>query len=126
MAIKGSRRQRRVAELIHQEISRLLQQDLRDPRLGFITVTGVDVSPDLKLASVYISLLDDSEAKLTLQGLSSARPYLRRALGESLSLRYVPQLTFKIDPSIEYGQRMETLFAEIEQQRSEPGDEDND
>ncbi|MEM7348383.1 MAG: 30S ribosome-binding factor RbfA, partial [Chloroflexota bacterium] len=86
----ASRRQRKVAELIHEEISVLIQRETQDPRLGFVTVTGVDVSPDLKSAQVHITTLDDSDIKSTLEGLSSAASYYRHRLAQTLSLRYVP------------------------------------
>ena len=109
-----SRRQRKVAELLHEELSQLLQHETRDPRLGFVTVTGVDVSPDLKLARAYVSVLgDDSDAKETLAGLSSATKYFRYKLSQSLSLRYVPDLVFKLDTSLERGLRIESLLDSI-------------
>ncbi|MBI1878904.1 MAG: 30S ribosome-binding factor RbfA, partial [Chloroflexi bacterium] len=100
----ASRRQRQVGELLHEEISRIIQHETKDPRLGFVTVTGVEVSPDLRQARVYITVLgDNTEVKNTLTGLTSAASYFRRLLGQSLSLRYVPELNFKLDTSLEYG-----------------------
>jgi len=109
-----SRRQRKVAELLHQELSQLLQYQTHDPRLGFVTVTGVEVTPDLRSARVYVTVLgDDVEEDNTLAGLANAAGYLRHELGRSLSLRYIPDLTFKLDTSLEYGLHIEKLLNDI-------------
>ncbi len=109
-----NRRQRRVAELLHQEISQLLEHHTRDPRLGFITVTGVKVSPDLEMAWVYIVVPDKDEVKRTMKGLGSAASYLRHELGQKMTLRRVPRLLFQLDTSLAYGQRIEELLDKIE------------
>jgi ribosome-binding factor A len=107
----SSRRQRQVAELLHEELSQLIQHDTRDPRLGFVTVTGVDVSADLRLARVYITVLgDETDAQETLKGLASAAGYFRHRLRETLSLRYIPELNFKFDTSLEQGMRIDKLL----------------
>jgi len=114
-----TRRQRKVAELIHKEISLLLQHNVRDPRLGFITVTGVDVTTDLRIAHIYVTIFDQDEIKETMQGLNSAKGYLRRELGQVLSIRHIPELTFKLDESIQHGQRIDTLLDQINEERNE-------
>jgi ribosome-binding factor A len=120
-----SRRQRQVAELLHEEISQLIQYHTKDPRLGFVTVTGVEVSPDLRQAQVYVTTLgDEAEADSMLEGLTSAAGYFRHQLGQSLSLRYVPHLTFKVDTSLEYGLRIDSLLDQISQARAEQPDDD--
>ena len=109
-----TRRQRKVAELLHQEISHLIQYNTRDPRLGFVTVTGVDVSPDLRLAHVYVTVLgDETEAQNTLKGLASAASYFRHNMKKTLSLRYIPELRFKLDTSLEQGFRIDSLLDTI-------------
>ena len=114
----ASRRQRRIAELIHEEISKLLQFETRDPRIGFVTVTGVEVSSDLKVATVYVSLLADAgsqaEEKEVMAGLDRARVYLRYELGQKVNLRYNPELRFEIDRTQAYALKIETLLSEIE------------
>ena len=116
-----SRRQRKVAELLHEEISQLIQYSTKDPRLGFVTVTGVEVSPDLRLAWVYVTVLgDEDDAKKSLDGLTSAAGFFRHNLKETISLRYIPELRFKLDTSLEYGSRIETLLDTI---KSETDDE---
>ena len=109
-----SRRQRQVAELLHQEISRLIQYRTQDPRLGFVTVTDVEVSPDLSYAKVYVTVLgDETDVQSTLAGLESATGYFRHNMKQTLSLRYIPELRFKLDTSLEYGSRIESLLDAI-------------
>lgn len=112
-----SRRQRQVAELLHEEISQLIQHSTRDPRLGFVTVTGVDVSADLRVAWVYVTTLgDDADAKKTLEGLASASSFFRYQLRQSLSLRFIPELNFKLDKSLEYGMHIDKLLDSLKEQ----------
>jgi ribosome-binding factor A len=112
-----SRRQRQVAELLHEEISQLIQHSTRDPRLGFVTVTGVDVSADLRVAWVYVTTLgDDAEAESTLEGLASASGFFRYQLRQSLSLRVIPELNFKLDKSLEYGMHIDKLLDSLKEQ----------
>jgi ribosome-binding factor A len=119
----ASRRQRQVAELLHQEISQLIQYDTRDPRLGFVTVTGVDVTADLRNAQVYVTVLgDEEEVKATLAGLESAASYFRYRLKQMLSLRYIPQLEFRIDTSLEQGMRIDRLLDTIKQESDQTRD----
>jgi ribosome-binding factor A len=111
----ATRRQRQVAELLHEEISQLIQHDTRDPRLGFVTVTGVDVTSDLRLARVYVTVLgDEADTRETLQGLTSAAGYFRHRLKQLLSLRYIPELIFKVDTSLEQGLRIDKLLDNIQ------------
>jgi len=107
-------RANRVAESIHKEVSSLLLKGLKDPRIGFVTITAVDVTPDLHLARIYFSVMGDEEArKNTQKGLSSSIPYIRRELGRRLRMRYVPDILFQYDSSLEYGNRIESLIREI-------------
>ncbi|NMO96203.1 30S ribosome-binding factor RbfA [Paenibacillus lemnae] len=104
----------RVGEQIKKELSQLIQTEMKDPRIGFITVTGVDVTSDLSQAKVYLSVLGDDEQKAaTLKGLEKANGFLRSELGKRVRLRHVPELLFKFDESIEYGSRIEKLLGEI-------------
>jgi len=106
-----TRRQRQVAELLHEEISLIIQRRVQDPRLGFVTVTGVEVSPDLRAASVYVSILgNDDEVKQALAGLENAVSFFRRELGPSLTLRYIPELNFRLDDSLERGLSIDRLL----------------
>ncbi len=110
----ASRRQRQVAELLHEEISQLIQHNTRDPRLGFVTVTGVDISADLRIAQVYVTVLgDETDGQDTLEGLTSAAGYFRHQMRQTVSLRYLPELRFKLDTSLEHGSRIEDLLNTI-------------
>ena len=112
-----SRRQRKVAELLHEEISRLIQFQTRDPRLEFVTVTDVEVSPDLRQARVYVTTLsDEAKAQDMLAGLVSASGYFRHKLSQSLSLRYIPELTFKLDTSLEHGLHIDELLDSLKEE----------
>jgi ribosome-binding factor A len=112
-----SRRQRKVAELLHKEISQLIQFQTRDPRLEFVTVTDVEVSPDLRQARVYVTTFsDEAKAQDTLAGLVSASGYFRHKLSQSLSLRYIPELTFKLDTSLEHGLHIDELLDSLKEE----------
>jgi ribosome-binding factor A len=109
-----TRRQRRVSELIHREVSLLLMQEARDPRLAGVTVTEVTVTPDLLLAHVYFSVLGDAqEEKDALTGLQSATGFLRTQLAGRVRLRLVPELVFEVDRSAAYGRRIDDLLDQI-------------
>jgi ribosome-binding factor A len=116
----GSPRALRVAQLIQEEISRLLLRGLKDPRLGgLITITGAKLSPDLKEAVVYYSVFgSEAQQKETAQGLSAASPHLQRELSRNLKLRYAPRLRFVFDESIERGDRIEQLLKEAKAKTS--------
>jgi ribosome-binding factor A len=108
------KRAEKVAEAIHEEISRLLIKGVKDPRVGFVTVTGVKVTDDLHLATVYFSSIgSEAEQKGAEAGLNSARSYLRREVGKVLRMRYIPDIVFKHDESIEYGSNIESLLKQI-------------
>ena len=104
----------RVGEQIKKELSQLFQSELKDPRVGFVTVTAVEVSGDLSQAKVFLSVLGDEENKgETLAALEKAKGYLRSELGKRVRLRHTPELIFKFDTSIEYGNHIESLLRDI-------------
>jgi len=107
-----SHRIERVNQLIRKEVSELLQREVRDPRLsGLISVTAVETAPDLKFAKVYVSHLSGSEHKEEiLQALGAAAGFFRGELGKVLTMRYVPELAFYWDDSIERGARISQLI----------------
>lgn len=111
----GTRRMERVNELIREEISELIRREVKDPRLNsFISVTEVVTSPDLRHARVFVSIMGtDEEKKQVEKGLAAATGFLRRELGERLTLRYTPELTFQLDDSIERGSRLLKLINEV-------------
>lgn len=113
-------RTNRIGEEIKKELSILLQRGLKDPRIGFVTVTGVEVTTDLQLAKVYISIFGSPEQKeASLQGLQKAKGFLRTEIGKRIKLRHVPDLQFKMDASIDYGNKIDNLLREISAQEGE-------
>jgi len=105
-------RTRRVGEQIQRELAGLLHEELKDPRLGMISVSGVEVSRDLAHARVYISVLGGEEAvSETLKVLNKAAGFLRHQLGQRMRLRVIPQLRFMYDASLAEGARMDALIA---------------
>ena len=121
-----TRRQLQVAELLHEEISLLIQRRVRDPRLGFVTVTGVEVSPDLRVAQVYVSVLgNEDDVEQSLASLRRAAGFFRRELGASLSLRYLPELIFRPDNTLERGLRIDQIIDSLHEEtpKSEKEDE---
>jgi ribosome-binding factor A len=112
-----------VSELVHRELSLLLIHAARDPRLAHVTITGVDVTPDLLLARVHFSVLGDAdEEREALAGLEHANGFLRSELAARVRLRFVPQLVFQVDRSAAQGRRIDELLAQI-QEVDRPGDE---
>jgi ribosome-binding factor A len=96
------KRSERVADLIKMEIADILIKKLKDPRVGFVTVTGVDVTDDLRYAKVYVSVMEDEGTrKKTLAGLNSASSFIRSELGRRIVMRRIPELVFKLDNSLE-------------------------
>jgi ribosome-binding factor A len=119
----ATRRQRQVADLIHEEVSEIIARKVRDPRVEGVTITEVRVSPDLRYADVYFSKLgDEEEHKSALAGLIAAAGYLRRELAPRLDLRFMPELRFHVDRSWEQGARIDALLEEIAAE--EPGPEE--
>ncbi|GIX48660.1 MAG: ribosome-binding factor A [Candidatus Tectimicrobiota bacterium] len=104
----------RVGELLQAEIADLLLRQLKDPRLRMATVSRVEVSPDLRHAAVYISRVgDEAEQQATMAAFARASGFIRGQLGKRLKLRYVPQLTFKLDTAIAYGVRISRLLHDL-------------
>jgi len=115
------RRQERIGEQLHQELMDVLQRRIRDPRLANVTVTGVEVSPDLKQATVFVTSLGDRAARREALGnLQHASRFLRRELSQSLNMRITPELRFVLDESWQRGARIDQLLDQI--QENEPAD----
>ncbi len=109
-----SHRPERLAEAIKKEMSNLLLNELKDPRVGFATITGVDVSNDLKYAKIYVSVLGDHELrKNTMLALKKARGFIRTELGRRIRLRHVPEISFNLDESLDHGVRVMELLDEV-------------
>lgn len=110
------KRSQRVGDLLRQEISDIIMRRLKDPRIGFITVTGVDVSDDLKNARVFISVLKEEDREITLKVLNDAKKMVRSELAKRVRLRSIPSVEFRMDEAIEYGSRIEKLLKEIKEE----------
>ena len=99
---------------IKEEVSRIIQEEVKDPRIGFITITDVELSGDLRHAKVFISVYgNESEKVKALKGLSSAAGFIRSQMGKRIKLRYTPEIVFKWDRSIEGGAHIEELLRKI-------------
>jgi ribosome-binding factor A len=108
-----SARMRRVDEAMRAVLSAAIATDLKDPRVGFVTVTGVKTSPDLRHARVYVSVLgDDAAREASIDGLRSAHGYLQRRLASELTLKHTPSLSFEYDDSVDRGMRITRLLHE--------------
>ena len=109
----GGDRMRRVNEAVRAVLSGAIASSLKDPRVGFVTVTAVKTSPDLRHARVYVSVLGDETARAqSLDGLRSAHGFLQRALATELTLKHTPELTFEFDDSVDRGMRIGELLRE--------------
>ncbi|HEY7106701.1 MAG TPA: 30S ribosome-binding factor RbfA [Acidimicrobiia bacterium] len=128
----------RVNEVVRETIADELER-LSDPRLGLVTVTGVEVSPDLRHATVYYSALDSTDARVlrdtevdvaqaeerqeqTRAALKSAAPHIRAALGRQVRLKYIPEIVFREDPAIAQGERVEAIIRELHRHDTGLGD----
>ncbi len=107
-------RVRKIQEFIKQEVSNMLLYDLKDPSLGFVTVTEVKVTGDLREATVYVSLFGkEEEKKKSLEALNKAKGFVRRELGQRLKIYYTPEITFEQDTSLDYGMHIDGLLKKI-------------
>jgi ribosome-binding factor A len=107
-------RKDRVGDLIKREIAQIIQRELKDPGIGFVTVTAVDVSVDLKQARVFYSVLGDDDSKRrSALALKRASGFIQNEIGRKLKLRYTPEILFEFDRSVEYGAHIEELIQKI-------------
>ena len=114
---QGSRPER-IGEEIRQAVSLALARDAHDPRIGFVTITRVKVSPDLQQARLYYTAIGDEKSrKETARGLEAAKPFLRRAVANQVRLRRVPELAFEYDRGVEHQDRVEQILLELEEER---------
>ena len=125
----SNRRSVRVAEAVREEVASFLTEGAKDPRIvGFVTVTGVDVTNDLRHARVYVSIMgSDEEKNTTLEGLESLAPHLRSRVARAIRLRIAPELEFRLDLTVERAARIESLLSDIrrdEEGKERPADEE--
>jgi len=113
----------RLRELFKEETSLILRREMKDPRIGFVSVTDVELSPDLGHARIFVSIYGDAEAKATtMAALTSAAGFVRTELARRIRLRHIPAVSFRLDESIEYGDRVNRLLRQVagERQDREP------
>ncbi len=107
----ASYRMRRINEALKEIIGNALSKDLKDPRIGFVTLTGVETAPDLSHAKVFLSVYGkQAEKDATFEGLRAARPYLQRLISDELTLKRTPMLEFVYDSSVDQGMRIQALL----------------
>lgn len=111
----SQRRAMRVADLLKQEVSDIIRNEMKDPRIGFVTVTAVEVTDDLRYARVFVSILGDEEARQrSLQGLESATGFIRSQIGRRVRLRHIPEFSFRFDSSLIYAARIAEVMKTIQ------------
>lgn len=107
----------RVAEQMKKEVGEILNQKIKDPRVGFVTVTDVDLTNDLQQATIYVSVLgDEDEKEATLVGLSKASGFVRSEVGKRIRLRKVPEIMFKFDEAHEYGNHIDAILRQLDKE----------
>lgn len=118
-SLMSKQRLRQVADEIQRIVGETIQYELKDPRVGFATVTGVEVSADLQRATVRVSIMGDpAEQAATMEGLQRARGFLRKRVAEEMShMRFIPELRIVHDTSLDYSLRIEEVLREVEEQR---------
>ena len=109
------KRSQRVRDLLREEVADIIMRRVKDPRLGFVTVTGVDITDDLKIAKVYVSILKEEERETALEILNAAASFVRGEVGKRIRMKSIPALEFRIDESIAYGSRIDQLLKEIKE-----------
>ncbi|OPX86227.1 MAG: Ribosome-binding factor A [Pelotomaculum sp. PtaB.Bin104] len=108
-------RPERLAEAIKKEVSDMLREEIKDPRIGFVSITAVKVSKDLRYAEIYASILGEpADQKASIKALTGAQGFIRCELGRRIRLRYTPELTFKLDQSIGRGAQLIKLIEEVQ------------
>lgn len=113
----SERRQQRVAEEIQRRSSQFIREELKDPRLGFLTITGVEINSDLTHATIFVSVLgDEGEREQTMEALRRAKGLIKRDIGDWLRLRTVPEIVFKLDRSIERGTHILQVMKGLERE----------
>lgn len=117
--MRAYKRSERVSELMLREVSDIIQRRLKDPRIGFCTVTRVILSEDLRHAKIFVSVMgSDEEEQTTLEALDQARGFIRREIGKRIRLRYTPEILFRADHSLEHLDRIGRLLKQISEEET--------
>ena len=108
----------KLQELIKQEVGKMLLYDIKDPRIGFVTVTDVEMTGDLREAKIYVSIMgNDEQIKNSMEGLHSALGFIRREIGKRIRLRFTPEISFAPDKSLDYSEHIQKILLQIEKER---------
>jgi ribosome-binding factor A len=128
MPPRDPRRPDRVGEAVREEVAAFIARDAKDPRItGLVTVTAVEMTRDLRHATIFVSIMGDDAARArTLEGLASTASHLRSRVGRALRLQFAPEISFKLDESVARAARIETLLAEIRRAESPDADAPSD
>jgi len=110
------KRSEKVSHLLRQEIADIIMNRLKEPRLGFLSIIDVEVSDDLKIAHVYVSVLKEEERDSTIETLNSARGFIRKELSSRLKMKFIPTIDFRLDTSIEKASRIHSLLRKLKEQ----------
>lgn len=119
----------KVQELMKQEISQIVQRELKDPRIGFVTITSVECTGDLREAKIYVSIMgSEQQVKDSWTGLNRGLGFIRREIGKRIRLRFTPELTFELDKSLDYSAHIQELLLKIKADETakspqQPGEE---
>jgi ribosome-binding factor A len=123
----SSRRRQQVADLIRDEVSEILATEMKDPRLGMVSITRVEMSPDLRYATLNTSVYgSEEEQQETIQALSGASGYIRRLLAPRLRIRHIPSIRFRLDHSLEHAEQITRTLNELDTPEEETADETSD
>lgn len=115
----------RISDLIKEEAARIIMHKLKDPRLGFVTVTGAKVTDDLRHATIYVSVFEDTKRNKTLKALASSASFIRSELARKIKIRFIPKLSFRVDESIEYGKKIDSILNEIKSEEKIPEEDES-
>jgi len=119
--MRNYRREDQLSGAITRELSDLIRTRMKDPRIGFASITGVELSHDLRYAKVFVSVMGSpEEQRETMRGLDFANGFLRRELAQRLTIRHVPEISFRLDESIARGARVLDLLKQVEQESDVP------
>ena len=115
----------KLQELIKQEIGKILLMDIKDSRIGFVTVTGVEMTGDLREAKVFVSIMgNDEQIKSTWEGLQSALGFIRREIGKRIKIRFTPEISFELDKSLDYSEHIQKLLLKVKAEEGEKFEND--
>jgi len=124
--MRNYRREDQLSGAITRELSDLIRTRMKDPRIGFASITGVELSHDLRYAKVFVSVMGSpEEQRETMRGLDSANGFLRRELAQRLTIRHVPEISFRLDESIARGARVLDLLKQVEKESAVPVSAEN-